>query len=265
MTHNRSTASLCADQLLTRTKRWTLRYFRRLDMQNLITQQNASLIARALTSSYLAVMIGISLIYGCGAPIPLGTSVPDQAQNELGPILGPITKEKVIDRLKGYPVCGMQSEEQKLTLQVRTYPLAALDTQVHLVQIECFFFGVQGLYEFALINPKDGKVYPLAFQGMEPVKSTLQGLERRSPVALNKGRSEVCGVPDIDPKSLRVSVTCKGDPSGGCGAYARYKLAQREGESFDPKMSYFKLVQSKFHSCAQMMIPDQSRWSDTTP
>ena len=218
-----------------------------------------------LTLNLLEMIVGVSLICGCGAPIPPSTSVQTQDQSQLGPILGPVTKEKVIDRLKGYPVCGMQSEEQKLTLQVRTYPLTALDTQVHLVQIECFFFGVQGLYEFALINPKDGRVYPLSFQGMEPVKRSLQGLERRSPVALNKGRSEVCGVPDVDAESLRVSVTCKGEPSGGCGAYAQFQLAQREGEIFDPKMSYFKLVQSKFHSCAQMMIPDLSRWSDTTP
>jgi hypothetical protein len=235
-------------------------------MQNLRTQYSAqeraySYLKRTLL---LGMMTGWLFTYGCGAPIPPSQSVSKSTQDELTPILGPITKGKVLDRLKGYPICGMKGEEQKLTLQVRTYPLTKTDHPVSLVQVECFFFGVQGLYEFAIINPKDGRIYPLVFQGAEPVRSSLQGSERRSPVALNQRRSEMCGVPDFDLKRHSLKVTCKADPSGGCGAYSEYKLTQRDG-SDDPKMTYFKLVESRFHSCAQPMIPDVGQWSDITP
>ena len=210
-------------------------------------------------------IIWFLLVYGCGAPIPASPTIPQGSQDVSGPILGPITKAKVIDRLGGYPICGMQSEEQKLTLQVRIYPLKQAEMKVSLVQIECFFFGVQGLYEFALITPEDGRVYPLPFQGAEPVKKSLQGEERRNPVALNQGRSEVCGVPQFQADHQQIEVTCKGDPSGGCGVYAKYKLSNKQADTFKPQTSYFKLIESRFHSCGQPMLPDISRWSDITP
>ena len=236
-------------------------------MQNLPTlfaETFTPLFIQKRTRLYFLIMCGV-FIYGCGAPIPPSPKVPQGSQDEHGPILGPITKAKVLDRLKGYPVCGMKGEEQKLTLQVRIHPLKQAKMKVSLVQIECFFFGVQGLYEFALITPQDGRVYPLSFQGAEPVKKSLKGQERRSPVALNQGRSEVCGVPEFHADHQHIEVTCKGDPSGGCGVYAKYELSNKNTDTFNPKTSYFKLVESRFHSCSQAMLPDRSRWSDITP
>ena len=235
-------------------------------MQNLLTQCTPLISAQVLkVLIYMLTTVVWTMICGCGAPIPPSPTVVNNTQSNLNPILGPVTKGKILDRFKGYPICGMKGEEQKLTLQVQTFPLSQTKNSVRLIQVECFFFGVQGLYEFALINPKDGRIYPLAFQGAEPVKKSLKGAERQSPVALNKGRSEVCGVPDFDPKTQRLTVTCKGDPSGGCGTYAIYQLSQRDGGKFNPKTTYFKVNESRFHSCAKTMIPDTSRWSNISP
>lgn len=193
-------------------------------------------------------------------PAPL-TPETQTTQSELGPIMGPITKEKVLDRLKGYPICGMISEEQKMTLKVMIFPIKREDEalSVSLIQVECFFFGVQGLYEFALINPQDGRVYPLGFEGAEPVKEELSGSERRSPVAINQGRAEVCGVPTFDPKTKRVQALCKADSEGGCGVLAQYTLTQ-PSPSLDT--SYFKLDHARFHSCAQPALIDRERWEE---
>ena len=92
----------------------------------------------------------------------------------------------------------MKAEAQKQTLRIQIIPLE-LDSkptttkskktpvnQPSLLAIECFFFGIQGMYEYALITPKDGRVYPLSFQGAEPVKGDINGVERKSPVAKTK-------------------------------------------------------------------------------
>ena len=198
-------------------------------------------------------------------------------QEQLGPILGPITKEKILDRLKGYPICGMESEAQKLTLKVRVLPLGEDKTQgmskldpkvtkgldrTSLVEIECFFFGIQGLYEFALITPQDGRLYPLSFEGATSVVPKLgnNGQERQSPVSRNIGRSEVCGVPKFEAKTRTLKSFCKGSSEGGCGAYAVYVLADKVGvaeatRSLNPESTFFKLKSAHFKSCA---TPEQS-------
>ena len=217
-----------------------------------------------------------SLTLGCASAPPKAPPVKGGTvfeQKELGPILGPVTKEKVLDRLRGYPVCGMEGEEQKLTLKVRVLPLNQDKTQgmskidpkvtqgldrTSLVEIECFFFGVQGLYEFALITPQDGRLYPLSFEGASPVNNKLsaQGRERRGPVARNVGRSEVCGVPSFDAKTRTLSSFCKADPAGACGAYAIYSLTDKGGtsgptEALDAESAYFKVKSAHFKSCGE--------------
>ena len=198
-------------------------------------------------------------------------------QKQLGPILGPVTKEKVLDRLVGYPVCGIEVEEQKLTLKIRVIPLQKDQTQgqtkldptltegldrTSLVEIECFFFGVQGLYEFALITPQDGRLYPLSFEGAAPISNSLSlnEQERRSAVVKNIGRSEVCGVPNFDADQRTIKSFCKADPAGGCGAYAEYILADHKGvaeapRSLEASKAYFKLQSAHFKSCEE---PEQS-------
>ena len=228
-----------------------------------------------------------TLILGCTSAPPKPPPVKGGTvfeQKELGPILGPVTKEKVLDRLRGYPICGMEGEEQKLTLKVRVLPLSQDKTQgmskidpkvtqgldrTSLVEIECFFFGVQGLYEFALITPQDGRLYPLAFEGASPVNKKLsdQGQERRGPVARNVGRSEVCGVPRFDAKTRTLSSFCKADPTGACGAYAIYTLSDKLGASdptgaLDAKSAYFKLKSAHFKSCGEPEKSPPETWPE---
>ncbi len=209
---------------------------------------------------------------GCSSTPPTkppvsGTTV--HTQKELGSILGPITKAKVLDRLKAYPVCGIQTEAQKETLRIDIIPLGVDPktdakkppvNQTSLLAIECFFFGIQGLYEYALITPQDGRVYPLSFQGAEPVKGKLNGSEKMSPVAKNEGRSEVCGVPKFDPKTKRLQTLCKGDVGGSCGAFAVYTLASQGKEQFEAKSAYFELESAHFQSCAQPKPGSPSDW-----
>ena len=229
-----------------------------------------------------------SCIFGACSSTPLPPKPPVRGgtihqQKTLGPILGPLTKGKVLDRLKDYPICGAQTGEQKKTLRVFITPLkdevisalkapsqgdakpAVAHSDLYIASFECFFLGVQGIYEFALITPKDGRVYPVAFQGAEPVRQQIQGAERTSPVAVNQGRAEVCGVPQLKPKSVGVQVTCKGDASGGCGAYARYQIARDEQGEVDLTRPHFKLIEARFNSCGQPPLSDPQSWSDVTP
>jgi hypothetical protein len=162
----------------------------------------------------------------------------------------------------------MQVEEQKLTLKVQTYPLKQSSSEassskphLYLVEVECFFFGVQGLYEFALLNTSDGRIQPLSFEGAKPLKGSLRGEERRSPVALNMGRSEVCGVPQFNTTDRSLSVLCKADPEGGCGAHALFELDLSKHQERSPR---FIVKQARFRSCAESLNPDVERWSEIT-
>ena len=219
-------------------------------------------------------LVSTLLLIACSAKPPVKPPVSGStvnAQKELGSILGPITKEKVLDRLKSYPVCGMQAEAQKQTLRIQIIPLE-LDSklvansktppvnQTSLLAIECFFFGIQGMYEYALITPKDGRVYPLPFQGAEPVKGDMNGIERKSPAAKNQGRSELCGVPNFNPKDLSLKTLCKGDAEGSCGAYATYKLYSQGKEGFEPESAYFAVESAHFQTCSQPKPGSPQDW-----
>jgi hypothetical protein len=224
----------------------------------------------------LVLVSGCIWVVGCASIPPAPAPISGQTintQDELGPILGPVTKGKVLDRLKGYPVCGMVSEEQKLTLKVKIYdlnPKAKAKIKIktadnhslmpmNLLEIECFFFGIQGLYEYVLLTPKDGRVYPLSFQGAQPIKSKLNGAEKISPTAKTQGRSEVCGVPTFDLSKRRLSSLCKAESEGGCGAYAVYDLVSENEDTFDASKAYFKLNSAHFQSCStpKRVPPDQ--------
>lgn len=218
------------------------------------------------------VLLTLPMIIACGSKPPVQPPVSGSTvhtQKELGSILGPITKEKVLDRLKAYPVCGIQTEAQKQTLRIQITPLK-LDKQVSvksppvnqtsLLTIECFFFGIQGMYEYALITPKDGRVYPLSFQGAEPVKGKANGAERKSPVEVNEGRSELCGVPDFNAQDLSLKTLCRGNPEKTCGAYATYKLQSQGQDHFDPASAYFALESAHFQSCSQPKMGSPSDW-----
>ena len=111
---------------------------------------------------YLVMSCLFMLCNGCGSnpkvPTPKVTSKTQSVQKELGPILGPITKAKVIDRLEGYPVCGMKSEPQKQTLILRFHALGkTVESSKHtVIEVECFFLGFQGLFEYYALEHQTG-------------------------------------------------------------------------------------------------------------
>ena len=122
---------------------------------------------------------------------------------------------------------------------------------------------VQGLYEFAYLTAADGRLTPLTFEGAEPVKRSLnRGAERRSPVALNKGRAEVCGVPQFRSDSQTLAVTCKADAGGGCGAHATYDLKRDPAGQKTPR---FEVKVARFRSCGEAMNPQVEQWSEISP
>ncbi len=248
---------------------------------------------RSLTSYRVLCILGLSILVSCAGAPPKAPPVKGgtvHQQKQLGPILGPVTKQKVLDRLQGYSVCGIQDEAQKIALKIRVIPLFKQETnglntidpaktqgvnRTSLIEMECFFFGFQGMYEFALITPQDGRLYPLSFQGSELVKPNLQinGVERKSPIGRNQGRSEVCGVPSFDPETLKLSSFCKADPSGGCGAYAKFTLVS-EGqtssstpslaEALQASSAYFKLDSAHFRSCAESEQTPPETWPEVS-
>ena len=223
-----------------------------------------------------SVMLSLLLMVACTTRPPTKSPVSGSTvntQRELGSILGPITKEKVLDRLKAYPICGIQTESQKQTLRIEIIPLELQPNakaatppvnQTSLLAIECFFFGIQGMYEYALITPKDGRVYPLSFQGAKAVKEKMNGAERQSPAEKNQGRSELCGVPKFDDKDLSLKTLCKGNPEGSCGAYAIYQLQSQGKDQFDPSSAYFGLKSAHFQSCSQPKVGSPSDWPEVS-
>ena len=198
------------------------------------------------------------VLIGCGATPPphRGLNAQTQAsQNELGPILGALTKEKVVDRLRGYPACGMPDEPQKQTLMVRPHKI---EEGLFVVEIECFFLGVQGLFEYFFIRLSDGRLIPLSFDGALPLTTPANREERASPINLNQGRHEVCGVPQFDLKSKKLTTLCKGTSAGGCGAYAEYVL---DLEHIPPR---FAVTRAHFNSCETPSQKPPTEWPKTS-
>ena len=199
------------------------------------------------------------------------------AQKKLGPILGPVTKEKIIDRFKGYAVCGIKAEPQKQTLILRHHQLI---DESYVVEVECFFLGVQGLFEYFHLKPKDGTLTPLSFDGAQPALQKINKAEPKSPVGINQGRHEVCGVPQLKlppinkkginkkginkkgskagdskgdaPQSVQLTTLCKGNGVGTCGAYAEYQLDTQRGT--------FTLKTAHFLSCASPSKSPPREW-----
>ena len=217
-------------------------------------------------------------------------------QEDLGPIRGPVTKEKVLDRLKGYPICGMKDEPQKLTLMMRFnllsspaskrsgrdetggVSLAALDAKnrgesndkgkdvssvraLYLVEVECFFFAYQGLFEYLILDTSTGVITPIPFDGAIAPKKELKGAEIKSPIAHTDGRFEVCGVPDFDAKKQTLSTLCKGNAQGGCGAYATFKLTGINTDQSTPETKpRFSIRAAHFLSCVSPSNVPPNEW-----
>ena len=210
--------------------------------------------AQALIASLL-----LALTLGCGggaasrAPSSAG-ALSDQTlevQARLGPIQGDLTREKVLDRIEGYELCGLTDPVQRASLRFRFTPY---QEGWQLVEVECFFFALQGLYQFLAVHPKTGQVSPLDFEGAPPAPSSPSGGDNQSVVYLNQGRSELCGNPRFNPQTGQLESTCKGNATGTCGAYARYKLSLQSDTSHTAQS--FKLIDKRAQSCA---LPSASR------
>ncbi len=149
------------------------------------------------------------------------------AQERLGPILGEVTREKLLDRLEGYALCGLTDPAQRATLRVTLSPVGAGvegGAGWHVAEVECFFFGVQGLYQYVALHAPTGRALPLPFEGAVPAPEDVTAQELRTPATSSEGRDELCGAPRLDAAAGSLVSTCKGNPEGTCGAYGEYAL-----------------------------------------
>jgi hypothetical protein len=149
------------------------------------------------------------------------------AQERLGPILGEVTREKLLDRLEGYALCGLTDPAQRASLRVT---LAAVDPEVaggegwHIAEVECFFFGFQGLYQYVALHAPTGRAAPVAFEGAAPAPDEASAQELKTPATSSGGRDELCGAPVLEARRGSLVSVCKGNPEGSCGAYGEYTL-----------------------------------------
>ena len=173
-----------------------------------------------------------------------------ETQARLGPIQGEVTKGKILDRLEGYELCGLTDPVQRSSLRFRFTPIKR---GWQLIEVECFFFAIQGLYQVLAVQPSTGQVTPPIFQGAPPAPAQLSQSENKSAVYVNQGRYELCGNPSFDPKTETLITTCKGNADGSCGVYNSYTIEWNGNKSHTP---LFKLNELRAHSCA---LPSTSR------
>ena len=216
---------------------------------------------------YLVMSSLLILCNGCGStpstPNPKVDSKTQSVQQKLGPILGPVTKAKIIDRLEGYPVCGMKSEPQKQTLILRFHALGkTVESSTHsVVEVECFFLGFQGLFEYYALEHQTGKITPIRFDWAQSAAKKINASEPKSPVSITNKRYEVCGVPSFDAQTRRLKSLCKGQADGACGAYAEYELIGFGDSNHDPKaVPTFAKVKAHFRSCAAPQLGSPLQW-----
>ena len=180
-----------------------------------------------------------------------------EAQGRLGPMLGEVSREKILDRLKGYTLCGLTDPTQRASLR---FKLFELKRGWKLAEVECFFFGFQGIYQYLAVKPSEGRVVPMRFEGAPPAPTTPNQGEQRSAVHEHQGRAEVCGTPEFNVEKATLSATCKGEASGRCGAHGRYVISWSEGDQ-KGATPYFSPQLTTAQSCS---VPggsdDPSAW-----
>jgi|GEM_PF-2084238 len=179
-----------------------------------------------------------------------------EAQERLGPIQGEVTREKILDRLEGYELCGLTDPVQRGSLRFR---FTKLKRGWQLIEVECFFFAIQGLYQFLAVHPERGAVTPLVFEGAPPAPATPGQGEAKSAVYLNQGRYELCGAPRFNEEQETLSTTCKGNATGTCGVFASYRLAWQNDPTGAPS---FAPTQRRAQSCS---LPSSSRNPEQWP
>ena len=188
-------------------------------------------------------------------PVALSPQV-REAQERLGPIQGDMTREKILDRLEGYELCGLTDPVQRSSLRFR---FTALKHGWQLIEVECFFFAIQGLYQFLAVHPKRGVVTPLVFDGAPPAPATPGQGDAKSAVYLNQGRYELCGAPQFDVGKETLSTTCKGNATGTCGVYASYRVTWQSDTKNAPILAP---IQLRTQSCS---LPSASRDPEQWP
>lgn len=173
-----------------------------------------------------------------------------ETQARLGPIQGELTREKVLDRLEGYELCGLSDPVQRGSLRFRFTPV---EHGWQLIEVECFFFAIQGLYQFLAVHPTSGVVSPLIFERAPPAPAVPSQGDTKSAVYLNQGRYELCGAPRYDAQAHSLETTCKGNATGTCGVYALYQLSWQSDTALTPS---FTPKQLRAQSCS---LPSSTR------
>ena len=200
-------------------------------------------------------LTGLSLFIGCGSAPPPTPAVETNAEveREGARSTGETVPDReqainAIERAGGVP-CGLADTTQRAALPAERWRVASGEV---LVQLECAFFGLQGVYEYWLLG--EGEARALSFSDSEPLQIPLPGRpapERRSPASRERSRDMLCGRPSYDAERGQLESTCLGQ-GGRCGAYSRY-LLERESLRFEAQ-------ERRMQPCAAMSDLPPAEW-----
>ena len=197
----------------------------------------------------------LSALFGCGgtptpaAGDPQASSESDSSAEDTLPTLDRAALMRLIEA-SGILPCGLESATQREALPVQSWSLTEGST---LVQLECFFFGLQGVYEYWLVK-RDMKARALSFSDAEPLQLPVAGRppqERRSPATKEGTREMLCGRPQYDAGQEHLSSACLGQ-GGRCGVYSRYQLDTTEGR--------FEATERRYQPCSAASDQAPSEW-----
>ena len=189
-----------------------------------------------------ALLAGLLLFIGCGCgstpspPLSAGADAEGEGEELEGEgersLVASIPDREAainaIERAGGVP-CGLADMTQRAALPAERWQIAPGEI---LVQLECAFFGLQGVYEYWLLSA--GEAQLISFSDSEPLQIPLPGRpapERSSPASRERDRDMLCGRPSYEAESELLESACLGQ-GGRCGAYSRYRL-DREGRRFE--------------------------------
>ena len=209
----------------------------------------------SLSSSMVCLLFAGSFFFiGCGsAPAPQSVEASEEVEREgeRPPAASIPDREGAINAIEsagGVP-CGLADATQRAALPAERWRVGAEGV---LVQLECAFFGLQGVYEYWLLS--EGEARALSFSNSEPLQIPLPGRpapERRSPASRERERDMLCGRPSYDAEHEQLESACLGQ-GGRCGAYSRYRL-DREGLRFE-------VQERRMQPCAAMSDLSPTEW-----
>ena len=203
----------------------------------------------------VTLLAGLFFLIGCGStpsasPSPNTGTETESEENRPTTDTLPDREQAIsaIERAGGVP-CGLSDTTQRAALPAERWRVASGET---LVQLECAFFGLQGVYEYWLLS--EGAARALGFSDSEPLQIPIPGRpapERRSPASRERSRDMLCGRPNYEAESEQLESACLGQ-GGRCGAYSRYRL--------DRENLRFEVQERRMQPCAAMSELPPAEW-----